>query len=199
MPFAGCCLAVIFASTLPTTSSEAAVLITGSGSYIQDFNSLPSTSGSWADNSTLSGWYATVQGGTVPTTISAGTPPTSGLASFYPSDDAGNKAFGATPTAINGAYAMRVILQNTTDAVAVIDSVSFLAEQWRTNTGRAVTMTLSYLISSDPITDLAPPSTKEVQQGGRIYRALALRRRRPNSPPWRGWMERCRKTAPRKA
>jgi uncharacterized protein len=134
--------------------SWAAVSFTGT-TYTQNFDSLTilTTSQTWDNNSTLSGWYLFTASGTAITEYNAGTG-SSNTGKFYSFGTNSDRALGGlgsggdyfgSPT--GGAVAGWIAFAATNDSGANIDSVviSFDGEQWR-NGGNdtAQTMVLEY-------------------------------------------------------
>jgi hypothetical protein len=137
----------------------APVAITGAGSYSQNFASLPTTgSATWADDSTLPGWYSQRTGSG--TTIEADTGLNgSGNLYSYGTADSTERALGSlgtsNPTA--GSFAHGVQLHNTSGEAATVNSLAYTGEQWRkSGVIVAQVVTLWYRISSSPITSLDP-------------------------------------------
>ncbi len=138
---------------------SAQVLMTGAGSYSQDFNTLiTSGTATWTDNSTLANWYGQRSG--TGTTIIAGNGSTNtgGLYSFG-TGTTSDRAFGDLGSGTPANLAMGVQFQNTSGSVLTNFTVSYVMEQWRDG-GNATpvpqTLTFWYKVSSSPITALNP-------------------------------------------
>jgi hypothetical protein len=122
--------------------------------YSQTFNvaGLTGSSGSWADNSTLTGWYAANTNGTAGTftpyttwSATAGGGTASGT--FYTmgtSSTAADRAIGGAPSTTAGWTVLGLRLLNDTGSVFDDLKVSYDLEQW-SDRGTA-TITLSYQI-----------------------------------------------------
>ncbi|CAN5655459.1 hypothetical protein BH09VER1_BH09VER1_55730 [soil metagenome] len=133
------------------------VLTTASGthSYSQDFNGLPSAgSATWTDNSSLSGWYATPAAtGGFAGLIVATTGANGNFLGSFGASSAADRALGANPGGASKAWGVR--LQNTGTTTITINTISFTGEEWRTGgTASAQTVTFAYQISAVPITNL---------------------------------------------
>jgi hypothetical protein len=135
----------------------APVAITGTGNYSQNFDTLPASgSATWADDSTLPGWYSQRTGSG--TTIEAGTgSSTSGNLYAYGSASSTERALGSlgSENATTGSFAHGVQLQNTSGEGATINSLAYTGEQWRkSGVIDPQVVTLWYKINSSPITSL---------------------------------------------
>ena len=135
----------------------AVVLSSGTGTYTQTFDSLlnTGTANAWADDSTITGWYAAKS--VVPTPVTTyraetGSGTTGALYSFG-SAASSDRALGTLASGTPGNFAFGVLFQNTSGSNLSLDAFSFFGEQWR-NGGNATaqTMSLTYMISSSPIT-----------------------------------------------
>lgn len=134
-----------------TAVSTAYVPLTNGGTYMQDFNSLP-TSGSMVWNNTnIAGWYSerTGTGNTVIANDGSGTG--SGLYSF---GNDSNRALGTVGSGTTGDFFYGVLIRNVGTATINELNISYIAEQWRLN-GQNTTQTVgfSYMVSSMPIVD----------------------------------------------
>jgi hypothetical protein len=130
---------------------SAQVNISSTGMYTQDFDALGSTSGTWVDNSTLTGWYAAVSNvtaGTVGPYATAYTATTgsgsssSTLYSFGNSSSSERSLGGAAASTARGMLGWQ--LANTGASTITNLTLSYEAEQWK-NDGIA-TITVSYQI-----------------------------------------------------
>jgi hypothetical protein len=176
-------IAIVGAIGILSFAAQAQVLL-GSGTYSQDFDSLASTgaSGTWADNTTLVGWYAskayTTSGGTYgPYAYASYRLDTGGNNSgnLFNYGVAGANAVtdralgsiasgtiaGSTPPAGFGSTAFGLRIQNNTGAIWTGDiGVSYRGEQWRQggNTSSQIIEYFSYAKSSTPFTGLLSPN-----------------------------------------
>ena len=138
------------------------VAITGAGSYSQNFDTLPASgSATWADDSTLPGWYSQRTGGSGTTIEASAGSETSGALYSYGTASAMERALGSigssTPSAGNFAHGCQ--LQNTSGEAATLNSLAYTGEQWRkSGVTDAQVVTLWYKISPTPITSLEPSS-----------------------------------------
>ncbi len=129
--------------------------------YTQAFNTLNSTGTiTWADNSTISGWYAQRTG--TGTTLSASTGSSTG-GDLYSlgSTSSSERALGSlgSGNAAAGSFAWGTIFQNNTTATIASISVGYTGEQWRNNgNATAQTVTFWYKVSSTLVTSLNPGS-----------------------------------------
>ena len=144
-------LAAVF-SAMPVSAQ---ILLSG-GTYSQNFDSLANsgTGNSWADNSTLAGWYASKS---VPpngvTAYNAGTG-SSGTGALYSFGGSGSteRALGSVASGTPGNFAYGVRFTNDTGSAQSNITVSYTGEQWRNggNTS-AQKLAFSYLVSNSPI------------------------------------------------
>jgi hypothetical protein len=140
--------------------SSAQVLMTGTGSYSQDFNSLITTGTVlWADNSTLPSWFAQRVSGTGYNLIAGdGSSNTGGIYS-YGTGTATDRALGSAGSGGTGILANGVAFHNTSSGAIGTITVSYTMEQWR-NGGNVAAQPITwwYKVSSSPITALNPGS-----------------------------------------
>lgn len=153
-------LATTLAACLASTLAHAAPIpITGTGSYTQDFNTLPSsgTTNPWTDDSTIAAWYAQRSGSGTTIAADNGTA-TAGNLYSYGSTDATERALGSlgSGNAAAGHFAWGVQFQNTGANPVTINSVAYRGEQWRNSAAAAQAVTFFYQVSTSPITDLTP-------------------------------------------
>jgi len=164
-------IATIGALGIISLAAQAQVLLSG-GTYTQDFNSLASSgaSGTWSDNTTLLGWYASKA-----LTVSSGTYGPYAYTSYrvdsggnnsgnlfdYGSASATDRALGsvASGTVAGSTYATTfgLRIQNNTGSTWTGDiGISFTGEQWRQggNVNSQVIEYFSYATSSTPFTGL---------------------------------------------
>lgn len=163
--------------TLLASHAFSQVSLSG-GAYIQDFNSLPSTSVSsnvWANNSTLQGWYAEAAlspavwgvGGECTNIIaSAGTSSTAALYSFgtngvNAATDRSLGSIGGNSLAASGqpAIAYGVRMANDTGVPLTNFVISYTGKQWRDGgNSSAQSLQFAYRIDGQPITNADPTS-----------------------------------------
>lgn len=140
--------------------SNAQVLMTGTGSYTQDFNTLINTGTVlWADNSTLPSWFAQRVSGTGYNLLTGdGSSNTGGLYSFGTGTNT-DRALGSAGSNGTGHQANGIAFQNTSAGAIGTITVSYTMEQWR-NGGNAAAQPITwwYKVSSSPITALNPGS-----------------------------------------
>lgn len=153
-------LTIIGLAAASLAGANAQVLYT-TGNYTQNFNGLlNSGSGTWTNNSTLTGWYAQTDATASITTIAAntGSTTTAGLYSFG-STSASDRALGYAPTnaffgnAPSSGYVGVRIQNNNAFALTAFD-LSYTGEQWRLENGAAAgTLTVQYKVNATGITD----------------------------------------------
>lgn len=146
------------------SSLPASILITESGTYMQNFDSLPSSGSTntvhtWENDTTLPGWFAEGQavGGAL-TEIRTG-PHTSNGGSIYfysygsPTNDS-DRAIGFVQTNTNNTnnFALGLLFENQSGSSVTFDTFSFWGEQYRYSGAGANTNTAWYQISSTEIT-----------------------------------------------
>jgi hypothetical protein len=105
-------------------------------SYTQNFNGLSSSATTWADNSTLVGWYLTT------TTLPLNTG-SSNANSCYNFGNSSDRALGAVSTATTHRFGIRI--KNLTGSSINSFTVSFTGEEWRVNTGTSQKLVCEYL------------------------------------------------------
>lgn len=161
-------LLAIAASSLSILSGNSQILLSGGLTYSQNFDSLASAAvGSnplWADNTTLSGWYASraFTSGTTSTygpyayasyRIDAGTSTggllySYGVAGVNPVTDRGLGSL-ASGTPKTNSFGLR-IANDTASAVDTV-TISYTGEQWRNGGNTAVhTLEFGYKVSASP-------------------------------------------------
>jgi hypothetical protein len=136
----------------------APVAITGAGNYSQNFDTLSASgSATWADDTTVPGWYSQRSGSSGNSIIADPGSETAG--NLYSYGSTAERALGSigSGTAMAGNFAHGVQLQNTSGEAATVNSLAYTGEQWRKG-GETVAqvVTLWYQISPTPITSLAP-------------------------------------------
>jgi hypothetical protein len=147
----------LFALLVFAAPSGLAQIFFSSGSpYVQNFDSLANTGGgnTWADNSTLPGWYASkTLGGSAVSTLQVGTgsSTTGGLYSFG-SAGSTERALGSLASGTPGNFAYGVRFINDTANVITNLILSYTGEQWRGGGNTAAqSLSFSYQISNVPI------------------------------------------------
>jgi hypothetical protein len=149
---------------LPLPAALAAgIEITGTGSYTQNFDTLPSsgTANPWTDDSTLAGWYASE------TEIHEGTgSSTAGALYSFGAADSSERALGSLASGTTNTIYYGVLFHNTSGSPVVIDSIAFTGEQWRKSGVETVqTLELSYRQDSAPITSFSTGTWTDVPSG----------------------------------
>jgi Domain of unknown function DUF11/Divergent InlB B-repeat domain len=163
--------ALLYACVMTTAQSQA--LITAIGTpYTQNFDSLPSAATiTWANNSTITGWYHQRTGAGATIVPGTGSSATGALYSFGAVGSA-ERALGAVSSVGTGGVFYGVRLLNQTGVTITSLRVSYAGEQWRraaTAAPAAQTVAFSYVTGS-PITG----SLVEFQAAGTAVAALDL-------------------------
>lgn len=137
----------LFLAGLSALAAPLPAQVAFEGDYSQDFNSLatsPATGNAWVNNSTLTGWYASL------TSYNAGTG-SSATGTLYSFGLTGNseRAFGSVGSSGTGTVTYGVRLQNTSGGMLENVVVSYTGEQWRSGGTAGVgspaqTVTFSY-------------------------------------------------------
>ncbi|WP_222166949.1 T9SS type A sorting domain-containing protein [Edaphocola aurantiacus] len=140
----------------------AQVSMTATNSYTQAFNTLPASSnGTWADNSTISSWYAQRTGNGTSIMVSDGGLNSGGLYSYGTTSNS-DRALGSlgSGNAAAGDFAYGVLLRNNSTQTITNITVAYTGEQWR-NAASAGAQTVSfyYKTASGVINDLQPTTT----------------------------------------
>lgn len=135
------------------------VLMTTTGSYNQDFNSLPSTgTPTWTNNSTLENWYSS---GFTSFIVGTGSGTGGGLYSFgvAGTNVVTERALGSLGSG-SATPAYGVVLRNTSGVTITDIKISYTGEQWR-NGGVVATQPLAfyYATSASPISSIAAGAT----------------------------------------
>lgn len=141
-------------------AASASAQVAFTGSYSQNFDSLPSTgTNAWSNNSTLLGWYAGTDVTAGMTSLIAGSG-SSTTAGFYTFGVAGenpvtDRALGFvtsnafTGSAGSGRNSIGLFLQNTSGAALTNIQVSYVGEQWRQNGNTsAQSLTFGYAVNA---------------------------------------------------
>jgi hypothetical protein len=149
------------------------------GAYIQNFNSLPSTtvsSNAWANNITLQGWYAEavlspavwgVGGECTNIIANSGSGTTAAFYSFgtnglNPVTDRALGSIGGNALSASGTPAIAYGVRMTNDTGVALTNfvISYTGKQWRDNgNATAQTIAFGYRIDSQAITNADPSST----------------------------------------
>jgi hypothetical protein len=156
------CRALLVASLgLAASANAAPVPMNGTGSYTENFDTLPTTgtTNPWVNDSTLPAWYAEFEIPPTSYAIRAGDGTSNSLersthlALAKPQSGHSDPFSSGTP----GRFAYGVLLQNTSSGTILINSIAFTGEQWR-NGGNTTAhkLTCSYQKSTTPITTLDP-------------------------------------------
>ncbi len=109
--------------------------------YTENFNSLPSTTGNWTNNSTISGWHVYRTDNAVQNTITAhnGGSNSGGVYSFGATSNS-ERALGAIGSSSFAGWIAIELLNNTGQTISSI-SFNYTGEQWR-NGGNASAQTM---------------------------------------------------------
>jgi len=137
---------------------SAQILMSSSGSYSQDFNTLASSgTGTWTDNSSIPNWFwqSTATGTTY--TVDNGSSNSGGRKS-YGTTASTDRAMGSLGSG-SATVAYGILLKNTSGGTITDIKISYTGEQWR-NGGNTSVQPLSffYKTSTSVITDLTPSS-----------------------------------------
>jgi hypothetical protein len=141
--------------------ANAQVLMTTTGSYYQDFNTLPNSGAvaTWKNNTTIANWYAdTTTGPAIKIYIGTGSN-NKGAIWSYGAASSTERALGTLPSNGTGNIAIGLLLQNNSGATITDLTVSYMGEQWR-NGGNGTSNTLSFYYQVTPTIDtLLDPGT----------------------------------------
>lgn len=144
--------------TVTDSDYGGAVLISKTGNYAQNFNSLPSSGSTsiWRDKFTLSGWYAQRAATNDTIAASEGGSSTGALYSFGTAGST-ERALGSLGSSGIG-YAYGLQFQNATTRTVTVNLISFAGEQWRVGQGvtNVQTLDLFYRKSNTEMTNLSP-------------------------------------------
>ena len=116
--------------------AAAPIAITNSGSYTQNFDSLPTsgTSNVWSNDVTLAGWWAEQSSGGATAIIRAGSGSSNtGALYSFGTGTAAERALGSTSSGTPGTITFGVQLQNSTTSGQnlTLGDLQFTGEQWR--------------------------------------------------------------------
>ncbi|MCX6876141.1 MAG: hypothetical protein NTW21_20400 [Verrucomicrobia bacterium] len=147
-------------ASLPAAFAVPIPILTGTGSYSQDFDALPSSGPSltWADDSTLAGWYSQRTGTGTSILADAGSG-TGGNLYSYGATSTTDRALGSigSSNATAGGFAHGVQLRNTSGSAVTINALAYTGEQWRKSSDTAAqAITLWYKTGTASITTLDP-------------------------------------------
>lgn len=137
------------------SSVSSAVTISGGGTYTDNLDGLGAST-PWANDSTLSGWYAFESGGSGLSSwdvISSGThndyalsigqgSPQQGLLNFGNSDSSPDRALGSRPSGRD--YTFALVLRNDTSTHYTDFELSYYGEQWQMTDGATSYRRLSF-------------------------------------------------------
>lgn len=118
----------------------------GGGSYAQDFDSL--SSGAWADNATLAGWYSN----RTTYSFSTGSATAGGLYAYGASSGA-ERALGALSSGSANPVLFAVRIRNDTGGALASFSVSFWGEQWRSGDTAVESLGFDFKVGAGSILD----------------------------------------------
>ncbi|RRJ97368.1 endonuclease [Opitutaceae bacterium TAV4] len=146
----------VFALALPA-ALQAQVLINGTTTYIQNFDTLPihtqadgggTTAFTFINNSTLPGWYSSIDGTDNKAKASIGSPSGDAIYSWGSSAST-DRAFGIFSSAgFTNTEWLGLQLQNTSGTTIDTVKLTFDVEQWRRNTNHT-TWAFSYLLTAE--------------------------------------------------
>lgn len=138
-----------------TLSVQAQVSLTTLGTpYTQNFNTLPaSSSATFTNNATLTGWYS-ARTGTGTTIVANDGSSNAGNLYSYGTGTSTDRALGSlgSGNAAIGNLFWGVRLVNNTGSTITRLNVSYTGEQWRNSAAAAQTISFSYLIGTPSVT-----------------------------------------------
>ncbi|HVM64278.1 MAG TPA: choice-of-anchor X domain-containing protein, partial [Acidimicrobiales bacterium] len=113
--------------------------------YTQNFDTLANTgtANAWTNNTTLAGWYATQQSGTLTTYRADNGASTTGALYSYGSTGSTERALGSLSSGTPQTLYYGVRLVNNTGSAITTLAIAFTGEQWR-NGGNATAQTLAF-------------------------------------------------------
>ena len=152
---------LLLAASAAATCQAAPVPVSGTGSYSQDFDTLPASgSATWTNDVTIAGWYSQRTGTGTDILAGTGSSDNGGLYSFG-SESSGERALGAIGSGGDtvGSFAHGLLIQNTSEISVTINSLAYTGEQWRkSGATSAQVITLWYQLSQSAVTALSPSS-----------------------------------------
>jgi len=139
--------------------------------YTQNFDGLPTSNTTWANNSTLAGWYYASNNTTL--TAGTGTASTGSLYSFGASGSA-ERALGSVASGGTGTLYYGVLLKNTGTSNITSITITYTGEQWR-NGGNANIQSLvfSYSTTATTITSGAYTTVSALDFKSPVHTATA--------------------------
>lgn len=175
-----CRFALVFASIVlvsfaSKTDASEAIAVTGPTTYVQTFDALGTASVPWADDGTIPGWFAGINGNNTPTgnlQVTNGNDGgvLSGLLNLG-STGAADRALGskATSAANFANIAFGVVFQNTSAQPLTITNITYTGELWRTNAtagGLPEQWFVFHKTSASPITDVESGGSSDTPNTG---------------------------------
>lgn len=156
---------LLAAALSAAVGAQAQVSITTLGTpSTQSFDTLPASgSATWANNSTIPGWFH-ARTGTGTTLVANDGSSNAGNLYSYGTGTATDRALGSlgSGNAAIGSMFWGVRLQNNTGATITSLSISYTGEQWRNSAAAAQTIAFSYLVGTPAVTG----SLAEFQSAG---------------------------------
>ena len=147
-------LVCLLGLVVTVSTTEAQVSYT-SGSYTQTFDGLPASGSSsgWADNTTLTGWYAWMSlasSPSSPTTISVDNGSITGTTVLHSLGATGSsdRALGTLPGTSSGTWLTGVRLHNSSTTTYTSFTFSFDGEQWRAASTTSRELSTEWVIGS---------------------------------------------------
>jgi hypothetical protein len=126
--------------------------------FTENFDTLPNTgSATWTDNTTITGWYAQRTGTGTDIVANNGSSNAGALYSYGTGTDRALGSIGSGNAAA-GSFAWGVQILNNTGVTMIIDTISYVGEQWRNSAAADQTVTFWYRTSPIIITSLDPGS-----------------------------------------
>ncbi|CAN5593326.1 hypothetical protein BH09VER1_BH09VER1_41310 [soil metagenome] len=146
-------LAIVVSTVMGIPSARAVITLTTSGTYIQNFDTLPSTAGTttFVDDSTLAGWFYVRSAGTGQNLIADNGSSTTGGLHDYGATSSTDRSLGALASGSTGTIFFGVEFLNNSGSAITFDLLSYLGEQWRAGSVNVNVLSFSYLTSSSPI------------------------------------------------
>jgi|GEM_PF-1500927 len=180
-------LTCIAAALLSAISVSGQVLLS-SGTYTQDFNTLPSSGGAnhpWANNVTLLGWYAASSNSTAAVVgdatgatnivVGGGASNSGAIYSFGTNgvNDITDRALGSVCSGTTFALAYGVRFTNDTTHPLTNFTITYTGEQWR-NGGNTSPQPLTFAYRVDGFPIISPDATNFTSAGWNIVNALTF-------------------------
>ncbi len=168
-------------AAIPGLVSAAPIPINGTVVLSQNFDSLPTTTIAWVNDSTIPGWFVQINNGTpaaftAQATNGGGATALNGLLNCG-ATGAAERALGskATSTGTNANIAYAVSFHNASNKPVQLSKVNYTGELWRTNStaaGVAETFTVFYQVSPTAITDIISGPNAAVAAAGTSFTTL---------------------------